>query len=172
MALQCQLVSSTLAYQAGQSPPPSLALVVYNPNAGAVSVTGVELIYMTPQGVVQRPSMSEPLVPIGVGQTTSVPALSSITIGPFALAVGSVSSANSYQMVPPGTQPFNSQGAHAPQQDILIGANVYGSDGSVNVAGRARVLVSFSVAPPPGYQGGVAQFQAPNNACLITAGVA
>lgn len=167
MSLNAQLSVSRPSYQAGSTPVPVVTLTVYNPNASAVSVTGVELSYFDQSGLPTRPAVNASVVPIGVGQTTSVPALSTITIGPFAMAVGSAAAASSYDMVPPGGQPGLPQGSQQPQTEVWVGALVYGSDGSVNVAGRARLLVSYSVAPPLGYQGGFANFAAPNNACLL-----
>lgn len=146
-------------------------LFVYNPNAVAVVVTGVELVFKDKVGATVRPVLQPSVVPIGVGQVTSVPALSSLTFGPFPMAFGSAAAASSYDMVPPGAQPGNPQGSQPPQVEIFIGALVYGSDGSVNVAGNTRVLVSYSVPPPLGFQGGFASFGAPNNANLIAAGV-
>lgn len=171
MALTCQVVLNTTAYQAGQTPTPVASIQVYNPNATAVTVTGLEMVYTDPQGNTQRPPIAQSIPPIGVGQTTTAPALSSIFIGPIYLAIGSAAAASSYQMVPPGAVPANTQGAQPLQSQLFIGARVYGSDGSVNSAGSAGLLVSYSVAPPQAYQGGYAQFSAPNNAVLIAAGV-
>lgn len=169
MALQCQMSVNRASYQAGGTPPMA-TLTVYNPNAVAVVVTGVELSFTDQLGRALRPVLQPSVVPIGVGQVTSVPALSSITIGPFPMAFGSVSAASSFDMVPPGSQPGNIQGSQRPQDEITIGALVYGSDSSVNVSGAARVLVSYSVPPPLGYQGGFANFGGPNNANLIAVG--
>jgi len=167
LALTCQLSLSYASMQAGQTPPPQLMLQVYNPNAAAVVVTGVEMYFTDPQGNVQRPPVNVPVVPIGPGQSTTVPALSSVNIGPFPIAVGSVAAASSFQMVPPGAQPGNPQGAMPAQSQLFIGARVSGSDGSVNDAGKAGLLVSYTIAPPLGYQGGFAQFNGPNNAVLL-----
>lgn len=170
MALQCQMSVNNQAYQAGGTPPQA-TLTVYNPNAVAVSVTGLELVFRNNAGAAVKPVLQPSVPPTGVGQATSVPALSSITIGPFPMAFGSVAAGSSFAMVPPGSQPSNPQGSQPLQTDINIGALVYASDGSVNVAGMARVFVSFSVAPPQAYQGGYAFFNGPNNANLTAAGV-
>lgn len=171
MALQCQMAINSPSYSAGQTPPPAATLTIFNPNAVAVVVTGVELAFTDKLGQTVRPVIQPSVVPIGPGQPTSVPALGTVTLGPFPMTFGSAAASSSFAMVPPGAQPANVQGSQPPQVEINIGALVYASDGSVNVAGRARVLVSYTVSPPLGYQGGVAQFGGPNNANLVAAGV-
>ncbi len=168
MALTCSVVVTPMAYQAGASPGPVALLTVYNPNASAIVVTGIQLVYKNELGQMQRPPVAESLPPIGPGMTTSVPALSSVSF-PFSLAVANLGSANSYQMVAPGAVPSNPLGAHPPQMKLFIGALVYGSDGSVNEAGAGGLLVSYTVAPPPMYQGGSAFFNGPNNSVLLAA---
>ena len=168
MALTCQMTVTPASYQAGQSPPPVASLQVFNPNAVAVSVTGIELVFRDTQGLAQRPPVLEGLPPIGIGQTTSVPSLGVITIA-FPIAVANLASANSFQMVPPSSVPANPQSANPPQSQLVIGARVYGSDGSVNDAGPGGLLVSFANPPPLGFQGGFSHFSGPNNAVLLAA---
>lgn len=171
MALTCQMLVSPPSYQAGQSPPAMAILRVYNPNAVAIVVTGVQLVFKDSVGV-ERPFPILPsVVPIGYGQTVSVPATSSIDIGPFPLAFASSAAASSFERVPPGAQPSMTQGSRPPQEQIFVGAIVTGSDGSSNIAGSAGVLVSYSVSPPVAYQGGFMNFYWPNNAALVAAGV-
>lgn len=176
MALQCQVQVNVSTYSAGQTPVPLVTLVVYNPNAAAVVVTGVNMRYraLDDTSVVNRTAASPAVPPIGFGQTTSVPATSILTIGPFGLAVGSAANANSYQSAnPAGVVTLASpQLSQKPQWVLCVGADVYGSDGSVNVAGEDWVLISYTSQPPLGLQGGSAMFNAPNNACLVAAGVA
>lgn len=171
MALVCNISLNYASYSAGQTPPPMATLTVYNPNASAVVVTGVEMSFLDVNGQAQRPCVNPPVPPIGVGQTVSVPSLSSLTFGPFPLVFGTAAAASSYDMVPPGSLPSNPQGAMKPQQRFFVGATVYGSDGSVNEAGRAGILISYTVSPPLGFQGGFAQFANPNNTALLAAGV-
>ena len=171
MALTCNMSLNYASYSAGQTPPPMATLQVYNPNAVAVVVTGVEMTFVDSLGQTQRPCINPPLVPIGTGQTVSVPPLSSLNFGPFPLAFGTAAAASSFDMVPPGAQPPLTQGSQKPQQQFFVGARVYGSDGSVNESGRAGILVSYTVSPPLGYQGGFAQFANPNNTALLAAGV-
>lgn len=170
MALQAQLAISTPSYTAGQTPVPTLMLTVYNPNAAAVTVTGVELNYTDQLGnQMPRPPVITSVPPMGVGQVVVAPALSTITIGPWAIAAGSAAAASSYDMVPQSSQPALVQGAIPPQTQLWIGATVYGSDGSVNVCGKTRMLLSYTVNPPRAFQGGFAQFAGINNGCLLAA---
>lgn len=171
MALTCQMTVTPGSYQVGQSQPPMCVLQVYNPNATAVVVTGVNLVFKDPQGVPRQFPVLPPLVPIGVGQTTSVPAGSSINIGPFPLAVASVAAGSSFQVVPPGSQPAVVQGSIPLQMQIFVGARVHASDGSVNEAGSAGLFVSYAIPPPVAFQGGFANFYDPNAAALVAAGV-
>ena len=70
MALNCQMSINTRSYQAGQSPAPIATLPVYNPNASAITVTGIQLVYKDEFGRMQRPPVAESLPPIGPGMTT------------------------------------------------------------------------------------------------------
>lgn len=166
MSLQANVTLNYSSYTAGQNPPPMATVTVYNPNASAVVVTSVNMsAHALGDPLVNRLAMSPSVPPTGPGMTTSVPALSSITIGPFPVVVGSASNVNSFQAVNQSGNlfPVNPQGSQPPQTTVMIGALVYGSDGSVNTAGEAAILVSYSVSPPVGYQGGFLQFSSPNN---------
>jgi hypothetical protein len=169
MALTCQLSINTPSYAAGNTPPPALSLLVVNGNAVAVAVTGVELQFMDQLGNAQRPPVNPPIFPFGPGMGTTVAALSSQTFGPMALPVWMAGNVDTFIMVQPGSQPTVTQGSLPPQREVYVGALVYASDGSVNVAGRAKLLVSYNPAPPRGYQGGNADFAGANNAALIQA---
>ncbi len=166
MALQCQVSLSYASYATGQNPAPMATVQVFNPNASAVVVTAINV-----KGRVANDPLRGSLAmlpscpPIGPGMTTVVPALSSITIGPFPIVVGSAANVNSFQAVNPvgSLNPINPQGSQPAQFQVLVGADVYGSDGSFNEAGEAGLLVSYSSAPPPAYQGGYLQFTNPNN---------
>jgi hypothetical protein len=165
MALTCNMTLNIASCVAGQTPPPQATLTVYNPNASPVVVTGVQVQIFDLDSDIEMPA-NAPLVPIGPGQTTLVPALSSITIGPFAISVGSAANVNSFAAVNQTGNLFaiNPQPTQPPQNVITVGATVYGSDGSVNTAGVAPLLVSYTSAPPLGYQGGFLNFASPNNA--------
>lgn len=169
MALQAQVTLNYSSYTAGQNPPPQATVTVYNPNASAVVVTAVVMRRQSPAPLpVGQPNFipaAPSVAPIGPGMTTSVPALSSITIGPFPIVVASAANANSFQMVNQAgnLNPINPQGSQPPQSTVMVGATVYGSDGSSNVAGSAPLLVSYASAPPVGFQGGFLNFSAPNN---------
>lgn len=167
MALNCQVTLSYRSYQAGQTPAPKAIITCYNTGAAAVSVTGVEMVFRDSVGVQLRNlSTNRPVVPVGVGQSVSVASLGTLIVGPFDITIGSPAAASSFQMVPPGAQPPNPQLAHPMQQQIFVGATVYASDGTVNTAGSDGLLVSYTVPPPLGFQGGFAHFAAPNNAAL------
>lgn len=166
MALQCNVTLNSSAYTAGQTPPPQATVTVYNPNASAVSVMAVQMSARAFSDPLSgRLAMSQSVPPIGPGMTTSVPALSSITIGPFPVVVASAANVNSFQAVNQtgNINPVNPQGSQPPQTQVMVGALVMGSDGSVNIAGEAGMLLSYAVPPPLGYQGGFLQFASPNN---------
>ena len=174
MALQCQLSANYASYTAGQSPAPMVTLQVYNPGAAAVVVTGIALKpYALGDPNKNRLAMAQVSPPIGQGQTVIVPALSSINIGPFPVAIGSAANVNAFQMVQMSgsLSPVNPQPSQPANMTVMVGADVYGSDGSVNQAGEVAILVSGSIQPPPGFQGGVLQFSAPNNAVDYFMGV-
>lgn len=166
MSLQAQVTLNYSSYSAGQNPPPMATVQVYNPNATAVVVTGIQMS-ARPQfsPLVNSMAMSPSAPPTGPGQTVSVPALSSITFGPFPMAVGSAANVNSFQAVNQtgNLYPINPQGSQPPQTTLLVGATVYGSDGSVNEAGQVGLLLSYASAPPVAYQGGFLNFAGPNN---------
>lgn len=158
------MVLGTTSIVAGGTLPAMASLIVYNPNAVAVAVTGVQMQFSDVSGN-NVPGVSPVVPPTGPGMTTVAPALSIITIGPFPIVMGSAANANSFQMVNQtgNLNPTNPQLAERPQTQLMVGAIVYGSDGSVNVAGAAGLLISYSAPPPPGYQGGFLNFAGPNN---------
>lgn len=172
MSLQCQVLMNTIAYSAGQNPPPQATVFVYNPNAVTVVVTAIRMNGMVVGDGTNRLAMAPSVPPIGPGQATSVPALSSINIGPFPIVIASAANDNSFQMVNQtgNLNPVNPQGSQPPQFTVLVGADVYGSDGSFNVAGVAPVLVSYQSSPPLAFQGGFYQFASPNNFIGFTPG--
>jgi len=164
MALIANMTLSSGSMVAGQSPAPQATLTVYNPNAAAVLVSGARVSISTASGQ-QVHAGNAPTVPLIAGYST-VPALGSLTFGPFPVAIGSAASGNAFQMVPPSTQPVNPQASQPLQTLFAIGAIVYGSDGSVNIAGTAPLLLSYYPPPPLNFQGGPMQFSQPNNLAL------
>lgn len=166
MALSCQVQMSTGSYAAGATPPPQATVFVYNPNAVPVAVTGLQM-RMHAQGdrLGGHSSVQPNVPPVGPGQTVVVPALGSINIGPFPVAVASAANVNPFQMVNQtgNLNPVNPQPSQPPQYVMTIGATVQGSDGSTNEAGIGSLLVSYQSNPPLGYQGGFLNFSAPNN---------
>jgi len=172
MALVCNMTLNTASVTAGQNAAQA-TLSVYNPNASAVVVTGASVFTTTLAGQYTN-STNQSVVPLGPGMTTVVPALGLITFGPFPVAASSAANVNSYAAVNQVGNLFaiNPQPSQRPQQVLMVGALVYGSDGSVNVAGQAPLLVSYTSAPPLNYQGGPMMFSAPNNLALgLTSGV-
>lgn len=165
MSLQCNVTLSRSDYTAGQSPAPMATVTVYNPNASAVVVTSINMKAHALGSTANALSMSPSVPPTGPGMTVSVPTLSSITFGPFPLAIGSAANVNSFAAVNQSgnLNPINPQGSQPPQTQVMVGALVYGSDGSVNEAGEAGLLLSYSSSPPLGYQGGDLNFAGPNN---------
>lgn len=173
MALQCQMTVNYTAYQAGQNPPPMATLQVFNPNASAIAVKGIELQYFDVRGNTISPSTNKPTPAMGPGQNGTVPALSSLTFGPFPIVFGSAANMNSFLDVstpnpPTAAQPYhmNNEVAFPPQTVVLVGAIVTGTDGSSNVAGTAPIIVSYTTPPPVSFQGGFLNFAAPNNMVL------
>ncbi len=148
---------------AGQNPAPQATVTVYNPNASAISVTGIQMTVKFLNDPLTRTLNGSP--PIGPGMTTLCPALSSITIGPFPVVIPSASNVNSFAMVnmAGNINPINPQGSQPPQSVAQIGAYVYASDLSSNVAGVAPLMISYTSAPPVGYQGGFLNLAGPNN---------
>jgi hypothetical protein len=168
MALQCQVTLNYASMTAGQTPAPQATLTVYNPNASAVLVTGANIYAQTLSGQ-RATSINPPTVPLIAGQST-VPALSSLTFGPFAITIPSMGNGSMFQHVEPvvlvNSAPANPQPSQPSYVQFQLGALVYGSDGSVNTAGVAPLMVSFAPPPPMNWQGGPLQFSAPNNLAL------
>lgn len=170
MTIRCGFNQSTNSFQAGQTPPPWVQLVVANDAAVAVSVTGVELYVQDLNGAPLRAWAGNlPTVPIGFGQTVSVPAASSITIGPFAFTAPVGGTANQYQAVVPQALPSNPQVALPQSQAFFLRARVYASDGSITEAVPAQFFVSYANPPPAVFQGGYVQFGDQDNSPLIAA---
>jgi hypothetical protein len=166
MALQCQMSLNGSSYSAGQTPIPSAFCTVYNPNASPIAVTGMRLtVQTTTDSSFNQVGANVPEIPLGPGQLTIVQPLTSIVIGPINLAGGSAANVNSFQAVNQvgNLNPVNPQPSQLPQQTFIIGAIVYASDGSVNQAGTVGALISYTSAPPKGYQGGFLNLAGPNN---------
>lgn len=163
MSLQANITLNTLSVSAGQ--PAQATLTVYNPNASAVVVTGVNVYFKALGDALPGHTSALPVViPATIGQTTSVPALSSITF-PFSVVVPSAASSNVFQqMYTTGTStPINSQGSQPLSLSVIVAADVYGSDLSINAAGTATLIVSPSVSSPLGMQGGFLNASTPSN---------
>jgi hypothetical protein len=166
MALSCQVSLNVGSYAAGQNPAPMATVFVSNPGAVAVVVTSIQMqARVLNADAKNRLAMPPSVPPTGPGMTTTVPAGSSINIGPFPIVVASAANVNSFQAVNQAgnLNPINAQGSQPAQYTMMVGAQVYGSDGSVNEAGEAALLVSYQSAPPVGFQGGFLDFGGPNN---------
>jgi hypothetical protein len=156
MALVCSVVLSANSYSAGHTPPPSASIVCYNNGASAVVVNGVELnCRIHGSSTLGSPiPMGNALPPYGPGAPVSVAAGGSATVGPFPVTVGSAAAGIG--------------GASQPSQPadfiLVVGAMVFGSDGSRNVAGEAGITVSYSLRPRANTQGGQLIFSQASNA--------
>lgn len=154
MALVCSVVLSTGSYSAGATPPPMASVVCHNPGASSVVVTGVQLsgrVLGAAPG--SGTAMGNALPPYGPGAPVSVAAGSSATVGPFPVTVGSAAAAVGGSKQPSQPADFT----------LLVGAVVLASDGSRSEAGEAGCLVSYSVRPTVGAQGGQLLFSRPSN---------
>lgn len=163
MSLQANITLNVLSVPAGQ--PAQAMLQVYNPNAVTVVVTGVNVAFRAlGDALPGHTSVLPVLVPIGQGQTTSIPALSSVTF-PFTVVVPSAAVSNSFQAVNQtgNLNPINPQGTQPSPFTIVVSADVFGSDGSSNAAGTAALIVGPAIPPPTGFQGGFLNQSAPNN---------
>lgn len=150
MALQCQMTLNTPSCSIGQSPVPMATLVVYNPNAVAVAVTGIQVTLFGPTQLPINAAFNPPTPAMGPGQTTVAPAVSSINFGPFPIVVGSAGAISmpsppSLNSAPMGGNP---QVAEPPGTLLYVGATVMGSDGSVNEAGKVSLLLYPAVMQP------------------------
>lgn len=170
MALNCQMTLNTLATSAGRTPAPQATLQVYNTGASSVAVTGIKMEYYDVNAVALRLCVAQSMPALGPGQTTVVPSLSSVFFGPFPIVIASASSVNASQAEPaarPPEDPFPRQLAHPANTFVWVGATVTGSDGTINTAARAGLLVGPAVNPPLYSQGGVVQFNGSSNSGLV-----
>lgn len=167
MALQCAISLNATAYAVGQTPPPMATLQVYNPGAATVVVLGVQMSFAAQGALSTQSTSASPVVaPTGPGLPVVVPSLTSINIGPFPIVVASAANANAFYGVGAGgvqVPPANPQPSQPPQWTLIVGAFVYGSDGSANIATPAGLLVSYQSLPPLGTQGGFFNFAGPAN---------
>lgn len=177
MPLQCQVVLGPSARSGEQ--PVTVAIVAYNPSPTTpIAITGgVMSVEQLGNGTAVPCAL--PMLPIGPGMPVVVAAGATALVGPVTLVLHSNSAANSFQTVdanpPVNPQPSDSRGGqrslHYPQYTALIGATLYGSDGSINQAGTAPVFVDVVVTPPQGYQGGYLHLSEPKNLANLLTGV-
>ena len=153
---------NTAVSVAGASPLPQATLQVYNPNATAVAVTGIQLQMFNASGQ-PIPGGNLPTPAMGPGQNVVAATLSSITFGPFPLAVGSAAAASGFGSVPIPALTGNTELAQPPQVQVLLGGVVYGSDGSINIIVPAGVTISYTSTPALLSQGGVINFTQGSN---------
>jgi hypothetical protein len=168
MPLTCSVSLNSNVYSAGQNPAPQATLTVYNPGASPVTVTSVQMTCQI-AGTGQVSNVCLPGVPpIGPGMAVTVPALSSINIGPWPIAVVSAANVNSFQAVNQvdDLTPINPQPSQPANALIQCFATVMGSDGSINVSSPGGFTLSYQSQPPLGYQGGFLNFAGPNNFAL------
>jgi hypothetical protein len=155
MALQCALNFVSSTYTAGATPPPQLSMTLFNPNAFAVLVLGVRIYTKDPSGALSQSPYGEVSWPVGPGSNVTVPALGTLLMGPVAFTVGSAANANGAQYVSQvAGQATLPQSAEPPQRTVLAAATVAASDGSLNEATPAALVVSYTSQPPALSQGG------------------
>lgn len=175
MALNCAMSLNVTAYSVGQTPPPMATLTVYNPNASAVVVTSMQVTATQFGNTSQTLPIQQSVPPTGPGQNTTVPAGGSINIGPFPIVLASaayVAGANPTVAQPASAEfPNNPQVSQRSRYIAVIGALVYGSDGSANVAAPVGMTVSHGFPPPIGTQGGFLNFSSPQNFANLLMGV-
>jgi len=155
MPLVCTVVLSATSYAAGSTPPPSASIVCSNTGASALVVTGVQLTSRiagcsTPG---QPTVMGNALPPYGPGAPVYVAAGSTSTVGPFPVTVGSAAAGIG------GV----SQPSQVPDYQLVIGAVVTASDGSINTAIEAGMTVSYALRPRIASQGGQLNFNTSSN---------
>jgi uncharacterized membrane protein len=166
MALSAQVVLNNTTYTAGGSPPVA-NIIVANAQAAAVAVTGVQLLIQVQGAPSPQPvPLATPVVAVGPGQTTVVPAAVGgisgvIVLGPFPIAMGSAANNNPAQSIPPGVLPWNQQPSQPTPVTYILGANVFGSDLSTTSAGTVGFIVQGSSQPPFGNFGGSLAFNNP-----------
>lgn len=175
MPLSCRVVLSRATCQS-EGAPPMAAVIITNPTATALSVLGGRLTVRQLGG---DPNVSAPpmALPVGPGTSTVVPAGGTIVMSPLPVVVHSPAASNSFQAATGDTSLPRGQNAHvrmpgpAPQFTVLVGAELQASDGTVNEAATAPLLVDVAVPPPLGRQGGTLQFADPNNLVNMLTGV-
>lgn len=178
MPLNCQVFVNPSSTPAEQ--PVSVFLTITNPGAATIAITGGDL-EVTQLGNGSDVSCARPLLPLGPGMQTVINPGATVLAGPVMIVLHSPSASNSYQTVSPtgapavDVQPSGSRGGatgnHYPEFTVLVGATVYGSDGSVNVAGKAPILVDVVAPPPVGLQGGFLDLARGSNLANYLAGV-
>lgn len=170
MPLNCQFQADPTTYVQGQVPssiaPPSISLIVSNPGATAVSVTGVDM-QLADRSLNPRPPVGPLPVPTSSGQSLTVAPSATVTFGPFPMSRWTPAVLNPSAMIPPDSSPLGVGGV--PQYEAWISGVVYASDGSANVAGRARVLVAPSNLPTRSYLGGNVDFSVSGDSPLSAA---
>jgi hypothetical protein len=167
MSLNCAMTLNANSYSSGATPPPMATLTVYNPNAASVAVTGFAPQYFDVNGNILAAAIGQSMPAMGPGQTVVVPALGTLTFGPFPVVVATAANANPFQAVIRGSQPINPQLAMPTPVTVQVGGLVYGSDGSVNQVAMAPLIVASAFVPPVGQMGGSAQFNNPNNSGVL-----
>jgi hypothetical protein len=176
MPLNCQVYVYPSARSGDQ--PVTVAITATNPGAVPIVITGGD-ITVTQLGDGTDVSCAKPTLPLGPGMPTVVAAGATVLVGPVTIAVHSNSGCDPYQSAPQGAyvdpQPSDSRGAATgnkfPQFTVLVGATLYGSDGSINFAGTAPLFVDVVSPPPLGFQGGFLSLSAANNLVTFLAGV-
>lgn len=155
--------------------PAQVSVVVYNPGAATVLVTGIQISASRFGSSAQTLPFQASVPATGPGQAMTVAAGATITIGPFPIAFGSaayIGGANPTVISPDAAAfPNNAQPSQPTPYIATIAAMVFGSDGSSNIAAPAGILVSHSFQPPASTQGGYLNFAVPQNSCGFIPGL-
>lgn len=170
MALIASVTLDRLSYSGGDTPL-KCTLTVYNPNASAIVVTAAVLRVEDWNNPRNRIPCNIPLIPYSAGQSSLIPALGTLSFGPFNIAAVQPGSMNAY-IDPPPTNMLGLGFGNAVQPDnafpgsvqCRVGCVVYASDRSATEASPAGFLLNYTNPPPPTYQGGWATFSNGNNA--------
>ena len=151
MALDCIIALSKTNWTVGSNLGPKAFLTCNNATAAAISVTGIQM-ELTQRGA--KMILPGSVAAIGAGSTVIVPALSAIKIGPIDLAIPSVGVQDS----------GNLMSAQIADPLVMVGATVYGSDGSINLAGAAPLQLRSIRQPAAATRGGFLNMAEGSNA--------
>lgn len=174
MALTCQFQlsfpgfpsSSALPQTYSATSPPTLSLTISNPGTTSVSVTGVDVVF-SDRSMNGRPASTPLPLPMAQGQSNSIAGGASTTFGPFPLSTWTTATPNPAALIVPDSSPFGALPAF-PMFEVFVAGMVYGSDGSANPIGKARMMVGYPNQPGRAFVGGNADFGGPGDSPILS----